>query len=239
MLVGCSGTSRARSRFALRIVITPACEVDVVALERERLTDPHARHGEQPEQRLIARRAHRVAQPPRLLQQAADVLLGEQVGGGALATSGKDVRRRDLARRVDRLQIGGEATRDTQPLGPVVRVNADRQPCPLDRQLGGDRGRSGSVEVTDELAEQPLIFFELEPERATQPQILIDASLGDRSSLLTCRRPRCRQRPQPLDVNARVARGALQAAMPQNLTDPQQRNIRLDHVARRRVPQPV
>ena len=82
-------------------------EIDVFALERERLADPHAGHGQQPEQRLIARRAHRVAQPPRLRQQPADVLLGEQVRGGALTAMGEDVRRRDLGRRVERWSVGG------------------------------------------------------------------------------------------------------------------------------------
>lgn len=48
-------------------------EVDVLACERDRFTDPHARDGKKAEQRLIARRPQRTRQPPRFLQQAADV----------------------------------------------------------------------------------------------------------------------------------------------------------------------
>ena len=42
-------------------------EVDVLALKRDRLPDPHAGDGKQPEQRLIARRAQRTGQLPRFL----------------------------------------------------------------------------------------------------------------------------------------------------------------------------
>jgi hypothetical protein len=65
----------------------------------------------------------------------------------------------------------------------------------------------------DEPPEQPLILSELGDDRATQPQ--------------------------PIRVDARVDRGALQAAMPQHVTDPDERHAGLDHLARRGVPQPL
>ena len=148
-------------------------EVDVVALERDRLADPHAGHGEQPEQRLVARRAQRMRQPARFCQQPADVRLGEQVGGGAPATSGEHAGRRDLGRWVDRLQVAGERPDDPEPFRPLVRINVNRQPRPTDREFGGDRGRARGLDISDELRELAPVLLELEPERATHPQIVI------------------------------------------------------------------
>jgi hypothetical protein len=56
-------------------------------------------------------------------------------------------------------------------------MHPDGQPGPLDCQLGADRRRAGGLEVADELPQQALVFFELEPERAAQPQVLIDVRL--------------------------------------------------------------
>jgi hypothetical protein len=92
-------------------------------------------------------------------------------------------------------------------------MHANRQSCPTDRQLAGDRCRACGLDVGDEPPEQALILFELEADRATQPQ--------------------------PIHVDARVDRGALQAAMPQHVTDPDKRHVGLDHLARRGVPQPL
>ena len=48
-------------------------EVDVIAPERDRFTDPHAAHREQPEQRLVARGLQRRREPARRFEQPADV----------------------------------------------------------------------------------------------------------------------------------------------------------------------
>jgi len=53
-------------------------------------------------------------------------------------------------------------------------MHADRQARPTDRQLAGDRRRARGIEVADELREQPLLLFELEADRAAQPQLVID-----------------------------------------------------------------
>src|SRR6266536_1229431 len=63
-------------------------EVDVLALERNRLADSHADGGEQPEQRLVGRRPQRRAERSGALQQPADVAVRPQVGGGRRRRAG-------------------------------------------------------------------------------------------------------------------------------------------------------
>jgi hypothetical protein len=56
-------------------------------------------------------------------------------------------------------------------------MHALRQSSPTDRQLAADRLGASGLEVADELPEQTLLLFELEPERAAQPQVVIDVRL--------------------------------------------------------------
>ena len=48
MVAGCSGISRDLPNLLARMVSTPAGEVDVAAVEADRLADPQAGDGEQP-----------------------------------------------------------------------------------------------------------------------------------------------------------------------------------------------
>lgn len=142
-----------------------------------------------------------MTQPPRLRQQPADVLLREQVRGGALTTTGEHVRRRDLGRRVARLQVRGEPTRDPQPLRPLVRMHPDRQSGPSDRQLAGDRARTGGLPVADELAEQPLLLSQPSARRsrrysstcACRPLIAADPQATASPAAASARRRRARR----------------------------------------------
>ncbi len=65
-----------------------------------------------------------------------------------------------------------EPAHDRQPLAPIVRVRVNRQPRPRKRQLGGDPLRSGSLEELHEAFQQPAVLRHLEPEPATQAQIV-------------------------------------------------------------------
>ena len=87
---------------------------------------------------------------------------GQQVGGG------------DLARRVERRHISGEAAHDPEPLTPPVRVSVDWQPGPHQRQLGRDPFRARLLQEVDEVLKQPLVGFELEPDTAADPQIVLE-----------------------------------------------------------------
>ena len=87
-------------------------KVDVIAVEAGRLADAHARHGEQPEQRLVGGCPQRRGQRPGAVQEPADVPLRPQVGGRAMAAGREHAHRRHLGRRLDRLQVAGEPAGD-------------------------------------------------------------------------------------------------------------------------------
>lgn len=71
-----------------------------------------------------------------------------------MSANGKHVGRCDLGRRVDGLQVAGKPAGDAQPLRPLVRMHALRQPRPTDRELAAERGRADGLDVSDELLEQ-------------------------------------------------------------------------------------
>src|SRR3989442_1571661 len=81
---------------------------------------------------------------------------------------------RERGRRVDRLRVAGKPGGSAPPLRPLVRMRPLRQPRPTDRQLAAERGSAGGLDVGDELPEQVPVLFELESQRAAQPQVVID-----------------------------------------------------------------
>jgi len=72
---------------------------------------------------------------------------------------------RDLGRRVDRLQVPGEATHHAEPVCPHDRLDAWWELGEGNGQLGGDARRAGGVEIVDELGEQRAVEGQLEAER--------------------------------------------------------------------------
>ena len=151
-------------------------EVDVGASEAGRLTDPHAGHRKQAEQRLMGRRAKRWRESSGGLKHPLDVGFGEQVRGRSVPLRRKDARRWHLGDGVDRREIDGEAAHDSEALGPMVGGGRDRQLCPSDREFACEVLFAGSFGVADELCEQLLLALELEAERAPQCQVLLDVS---------------------------------------------------------------
>ena len=85
---------------------------------------------------------------------------GQQVLGG------------NLARGVDRREMAREPAHDRQPLTPIVRVRARRHARPLERQLGGDPLSARPLEELHEPFQQPAVLGHLEPEPATEAQIV-------------------------------------------------------------------
>ena len=118
----------------------PGLQVDVVAVEADRLADPHAAGSEQPKQRLVGRRPNSRAQRSGALQQTTDVALRPQERRRPVPAGGEHARRRDLRRRVERPQVAGKPASDgRQALRPVVGLGMCWQPCPGDRELTGHR----------------------------------------------------------------------------------------------------
>ena len=148
-------------------------QVDVLAVESEGLPGTHARDGQQPDQRLMTRRAQPRSQLPRGGHQRRDLRLGVDVWGDPRAAPRQQVLGRDLARGVDRGQMPGEPARDPEPLAPTVRIRVDGHPCPLQRQLGGDPLGAHPLEKLDEPLEQPVVLRHCEPEPATDPQVVV------------------------------------------------------------------
>ena len=100
-------------------------QVDVVALQTNRLPKAQPRGSEQSEQRLVSRRPQRRAQRPRCFQQSTDTAGRPQVGGRAVAARREHTGRWHLGRRVDRLQVLRKSAGDGEALRPVLGL------CPL------------------------------------------------------------------------------------------------------------
>ena len=73
---------------------------------------------------------------------------------------------------VDYGQMAREPAHHRQPLPPAVRMDAGRQPCPRQRQLGGDLLGAGPLEEGDEPFQQPAVLGHLEPEPAADRKIV-------------------------------------------------------------------
>ena len=118
--------------------------------------------------------------------------VGPQVRGRALVADGEHARPAG-SRCSGRSSAGRRRTRARSTAGPPNAGDARRgQPGPGDRQLARDRARAGGLEIRDQLRQQPPGTLELDPERATRPQVLLRAcslsALIARHLLATVRR---------------------------------------------------
>ena len=119
----------------------------------------------------MARRTQPRSEFPRGRHQRDDLRVGIDVRREARAGAWPQIGGGNLAGGVERRQMAREPARDPEPLTPI-RVRARRQPCPLERQLGGDPLSARLLEELDEPFQQPAVLGHLEPEPATEPQIV-------------------------------------------------------------------
>ena len=116
----------------------PGGEVDVAAVERDRFTDPHSGDRQQPDQGGERGPPQRGAQRAGGGDQRGDVGVGIQVRAGPQRPLRQQIRGGHLVRRVERVQVGGEAAHRRQPVGPPVRAAVGGQPRPVQRRRHGD-----------------------------------------------------------------------------------------------------
>ena len=127
---------------------------------------------QQPDQRLMTSGAQARPELSRGRHQRRDLPVGVDVWRDPRAGGRQKVRGGNLAGGVDRRQMAREPARDAEPLAPAVRVRVHRQPCPLQRQLGGDPLRPGPLAELNEPFQQPAVLGHLEPEPAADPKIV-------------------------------------------------------------------
>ena len=121
-------------------------QLDLAAIERDYLADPHPGHSQQPDQRLIRRGLQRRADLASCSHRRLDVRLGIQVGRGAAELRRQQVSGRHLGARIDRLQVQSEAADDRQTLMPPHDAGVLRLGRELERQAGGDHRRVPCLE---------------------------------------------------------------------------------------------
>lgn len=108
-------------------------EIDVVAVERERLSGTHSGDGQQPDHGHVACGAQRWREPACGVDQRRDLRVCIDVWRDPWAMPGQKVGGGNLAGGVDRREIPGEPASDGEPLAPAVRMRADRHPRPHQR----------------------------------------------------------------------------------------------------------
>lgn len=125
-----------------RDVQHPGPQVHVLAVEADRLTDPHACDRQQPKQRLVSRAPQSWTKGAGDLEQPGDVGLGVQIRSRVVARTAQQVRRRDLNTRVQTLQVAGEAADHTETMGPLGRGSIGASGGPGQRGCARDGGRA-------------------------------------------------------------------------------------------------
>jgi hypothetical protein len=146
--------------------------VEVAGVQGDRLADPHAGDGQQPDQGRVGRRAEPTRQPGGSCEHGGDVAGGIQVGGGAVSLAGDEPRWRHLGGGVDGAQVGGEPAHGRQPHRPPPGRGVGRQGRPRQGVADGDRGGLALLQVGDELGQQLLGAFQLEPQRPADAQVV-------------------------------------------------------------------
>jgi hypothetical protein len=85
--------------------------------------------------------------------------------------AGSRLRGRHFGDRVDIAQIFGEAAHYAPPLPPPDRLGVHRLGCPGQRQFGADMVGAVTVQVADEVGQQPSGIDEFETQAATQGEV--------------------------------------------------------------------
>ena len=152
---------------------SPGGEVEVAAVQREGLTDPHAGHCEQSDQRDERGPAQWAAQPIGGSDQRDDLIVGVQIGHRALWPLRQQVGCGHFVGWVQRVQVGREPAHDRQPVGPPVRpVTALGKACPIQDVADGDHLRADCGEVVQALVQQLLRAGQPVAQRAAQRQVV-------------------------------------------------------------------
>jgi len=170
VVVGCNGTSRCL--VCREHVQRPIADIDIGAVEPERLPEPEPGRGHQSDHRLVARCAQRRRERSRGRHQRPDLHWRVDLRREARTIAGQQINRGHLACRVERGQVAREAADDPQPLPPPARVRVDRQPRPHPRQLDGDPLRARPARGTPRTAQAAVRAPELEPELAADRQVI-------------------------------------------------------------------
>jgi hypothetical protein len=89
----------------------------------------------------------------------------------------QQLKRRDLRRWVNAVQVAREAANGTHALGQVGVPDAGWQRCPAQCTLDGDGGCAGGIHELDEAAQRALLGDELEPEAAPDREVVVEVLL--------------------------------------------------------------
>jgi len=160
-------------------------DVEVLVVQADRLPDPQARDGKQPDQRLVGRALQQVAQGRRGCDQRGDVSSGIQVGHRPMGSGQEQAGGWHLDCRVQGVQVGGDAAHHRHPKRQPAPARARRQAHPGHRVLDGDHDRILLFQVVDELGEELGVAFQLEPQGAADPQI-VGEQLPQRAHAAPC-----------------------------------------------------
>jgi hypothetical protein len=117
-------------------------EIDIGPLEADHLPDPHPRRPEQPEQLLAGERPGRRLRLAGRLHQAQYLRLFPQARRRTLVTGAHDAVRRDLGRRVYRIQVTDDAAHRCQSMRYLDRLDAFWELGEGDSELSGQRRRA-------------------------------------------------------------------------------------------------
>ena len=119
MVLGCSATSRERAVLGVANGEPLLGQLDVSAVKRDRLADPHAGHRQQPDQRLDRWRPSAASGSCRAARISASISASEYRYGTARRNlAGSKFTGGTSCRGSDRLQVAGEPAHDRQPLMP-------------------------------------------------------------------------------------------------------------------------
>lgn len=152
-------------------------EVDVVLVEADHLAYAHARCSQEPDHRLIGGGSQCWCERTSRFHQRLDLVVRVQVGDSPAFRERQQPCRGHLGRRIEGLEVAGEAAYRAEPITEVSRMcTLSWQFGPRKGQLGGDRRRAGGLQVGDEVAQQMVMVRELGAERPADHEVVLRCS---------------------------------------------------------------
>jgi len=148
-------------------------EVDLAFVQPDGLTDSQAADGEQADQCLVGGGLQRRREHSGRVHQRLDLGRGVQVRRPLSVADRQQIGGRDLAGRIEGLEMPGEATHHRQPTLPPDRIRSGRLCRPRHRRLGGDGVGPDVVQIADELQQQLALSVELVAQGPAHRQVLL------------------------------------------------------------------
>ena len=169
----CMGSSRDSRTLRCTLEEEPACEIDVLAVESDHLTDVHSSDLEQGRRPSEASPVEAVSGASSTPASCLPLLLLSRDRGRPVGSDRKYIGGWHPGAVVDEYLVPREATHDRETVAKPAWDGALGERRPGEREFDRDHIGTHDLAVRDELSEQLPGTLELEAQRAPQGQVVL------------------------------------------------------------------